>query len=145
MGGVSRSSTPVNLNFNPNSLGIRNRRQSRTSTKSPKTPKKSIMKNLNVIGFDWHNYKQFTTEIDIVLTGLVELGTEYCEVEIRGAICDVICNSSAEGVNYTKCGPDDFQFIKRSSHKFWVPDTTPGFTVNMGALKAIVGQGDLYA
>ncbi len=71
------------------------------------------------------------------MTGIVELSPTADGMSLRQSIAAVVQNSE-EG------GPDDFQFLKRSGHMFCVPDVAPDFKYDINALKALIGQGDIY-
>lgn len=75
----------------------------------------------------------------ILSSGIVEFSSHADELELRWSIVEVMSNSEVAG-----CGPRDFEFVKRCGHSFRVPTVAPGFTFDFGALKTLVGQGDLY-
>lgn len=61
-------------------------------------------------------------------------------MSLRQSIAAVVRNSDVGW----ECDPDEFQFLKRSGHIFLVPDVAPEFRFNINALKALIGQGDIY-
>ena len=78
------------------------------------------------------------------MKGLVEFSLNASEQDVRNNISMVIQNSVIKGYDATKCGPDDFEFVKRTGHMFIIPEFAPGFEMDLSALKTLIGQGDVY-
>ena len=75
-----------------------------------------------------------------VTCGIVELPVDSKEEEVRDFIATVIKSCS----DLKQIGPNDFEFVKRFGHTFCVPNVATGFKFDKDALKALVGQGDIY-
>ncbi len=130
------SSSPIN--FNPNAIVSRRSYKSKVNNKRKE---RTIFKTFSVLEYNPSFPQKFTAKDSrIVLTGIVELSPTADEMSLRQSIAAVVQNSE-EGL---KCGPDDFQFLKRSGHMFRVPDVAPDFKYDINALKALIGQGDIY-
>lgn len=62
------------------------------------------------------------------------------EDSIRQSIADIVNNSDKD----VSCSPHDFEFVKRCSHSFRIPDVLLDFKYDIEALKTLIGQGDIY-
>ncbi len=88
------------------------------------------------------SHKVFSsTEKSITLSGILQIGTDADEAQIRDEICQII---HSKGGAFVDCRPRDLEFIRVSRKTAQVPATKAGFEWNGRAVKGLASQGSLY-